>query len=107
MLRESREELGVDLRIECILGTSHFYRGEPTPENDMVGVGFGCSIPDESGLYISAEHSEHRWMTSAEASEFLPTGHWLARLIQRAELFRQHMPEELRQLHWDGRFETQ
>ena len=33
--RESMEELGVEVRIECILGTTHFYRGEPTPDNDM------------------------------------------------------------------------
>ena len=105
--RESKEELGVDVRIECILGTTHFYRGEPTPDNDMVGVSFGCSIPDESSLSISAEHSEHRWMTSDEASEFLPPGHWLAALIHRAEVFRQRMPKQLRELHWDGRFESQ
>ena len=76
--RESMEELGTDVRIECILGTTHFYRGEPTPDNDMVGVSFGCSVPDESGLSFSDEHSEHRWMTAAEASEFLPDGHWLS-----------------------------
>ena len=105
VLRESREELGLDVRVECILGTTHFYRGEPTPDNDMVGVSFGCSIPDESGLSFSEEHSEHRWMTSAEATDFLPSGHWLAALIQRAEVFRRNMPAELRQLHWNGGFE--
>ena len=36
--RESREELGVDVRIECLLGTTHFYRGDPVPDNDMVGI---------------------------------------------------------------------
>ncbi len=105
--RESREELGVDARIECILGTTHLYRGELTPDNDMVGVSFGCSIPDESSLSLSAEHSEHRWMTSDEASEFLPAGHWLATLIRRAEVFRRNMPRELRELHWNGSFESQ
>ncbi len=105
--RESREELGLDARIECILGTTHFYRGEPISDNDMVGVSFGCSIHDESGLSLSCEHSEHRWMTAVEASEFLPPGHWLAALIERAEVFRRHMPRELLQLHWDGDFEPQ
>ena len=52
--REAREELGLDVRIECILGTTHFYRGAPTPENDMVGVSFGCSVEDASGLSVSA-----------------------------------------------------
>ena len=106
-LRESREELGVEPRVECILGTTHFYRGEPVPDNEMVGVSFGCSIADESSLSFSEEHTEHRWMTCEEASDFLPSGHWLSALIQRAELFRRHMPVELRQLHWDSRFESQ
>ncbi len=103
--RESREELGVDVRIECILGTTHFYRGEATPDNDMVGVSLGCSIPDESELSLSGEHSEHKWMTCEEASGFLPREHWLVALIRRAEAFRLHMPKELRKLHWDGSFE--
>ena len=107
LLRESREELGVDVRIECILGTTRFYRGDPTPDNDMVGVSFGCSIPGESALSFSDEHSEHKWMTVTEATDFLPNGHWLSALIRRAELFRQHMPGELRELHWNGGFESQ
>ena len=45
-------------------------------------------------------------MTAAEASEFLPDGHWLSELVQRAEVFRRHMPRELRELHWSGGFET-
>ncbi len=105
-LRESKEELGVEARIEFILGTTHFYRGEPTPDNDMVGVSFGCSVPDETRLSFSEEHTEHRWMTCEEASDFLPSGHWLSALIRRAELFRQYMPQELRQLHWNGGFES-
>jgi len=39
--RESREELGLDVRIEFIVGTTHFYRGDKVPENEMVGVSFG------------------------------------------------------------------
>ena len=105
LLRESKEELGVEVRIECLLGTTHFYRGEPVPENDMVGVSFGCSVYDESVITISDEHSEHRWVTAAEATAFLPPDHWLSALIARAEAFRKLMPAELRMLHWDGDFE--
>lgn len=103
--REAREELGLDVRIECLLGTTHFHRGEPVPENEMVGVSFGCSIADASGLSVSDEHSEHRWVTAEEARAFLPSDHWLVALITRAEAFREHMPVELRKLHWDGAFE--
>ena len=103
--RESREELGLDVRVECLLGVTHFYRGEPLPQNEMVGVTFGCSVDDASGLVLSEEHSEHRWVTAEEAAEFLPAGHWLAALILRAEAFRESMPVELSRLHWDGDLE--
>ena len=42
--REVREELGVDVQIEHILGTTHFYRGNPTPEKELVGVIYLCSL---------------------------------------------------------------
>ena len=103
--RESKEEFGVEVRIECLLGTTHFYRGEPIPDNDMVGVSFGCSVDNGCVLTISDEHSEHRWVTAAEATAFLPPSHWLSALITRAEAFRKMMPVELRMLHWDGDFE--
>ena len=103
--RESLEELGLEVRIECLLGTTHFYRGEPTPENEMVGVFFGCSVDDASDLKLSEEHSEHRWATPEEAAGLLPSDHWLYKFILRAEDFRNLMPVELRKLHWHGDLE--
>ncbi|MXW24941.1 MAG: NUDIX domain-containing protein [Dehalococcoidia bacterium] len=103
--RECMEELSLEVRIECILGVTHFYRGRPVPANEMVGVSFGCSVPDASGLALSDEHSEHAWMTTEEAAAFLPPGHWLSELVARAEAFRRLMPEELQRLHWTGDFE--
>ena len=103
--RESREELGLDVRVECLLGAAHFYRGEPAPENEMVGVTFGCSVADASDLILSDEHSEHKWVTAEEAVGFLPSDHWLTALILRAEAFRKLMPVELRRLHWAGDLE--
>ena len=101
--RESREELGLDVRVECVLGVTHFYRGEPTPGNEMVGVSFGCSVDDGASLAVSEEHSEHRWVTAEEAAGLLPPGHWLSALIERADAFRNLMSEELRRMHWtDG-----
>ena len=100
--RESREELGLDVRIECLLGTAHLYRGEAVPDNEMVGVSFGCSVDDASGLTLSDEHSEHRWVTAGEATALLPPDHWLIALMARAEEFRELMPVELRKLHWQG-----
>ena len=103
--REAREELGLDVRIECILGTSHFYRGEMLPENEMVGVVFGCSIDEPTGLRLSDEHSSYRWVTLAETQDFFPRAHWMGALIARAEAVRELVPDEFRQLHWKGDFE--
>ena len=103
--REAREEIGLDVRIECILGTARFYRGPTLPENEMVGVHCGCSIDDSTGLRLSDEHSAHEWVTAAEAEAFFSPDHWMRGLIARAEAFRQLMPDELRRLHWNGDFE--
>ena len=103
--RECMEELSLEVRIEFILGVTHFYRGRPDPANEMVGVSFGCSVADASGLSLSDEHSEHAWMTAEEAATFLPPSHWLSDLVTRAEAFRRLMPEELQRLHWTGDFE--
>ena len=103
--RESREELGLDVRVECILGTTHFYRGPAAPTYETVGVSFGCSADDASGLKLSDEHSEHRWVTAAAAATVLPSDHWLHALIERAEAFRTLMPVELREVYWTGDFE--
>ncbi len=104
--REAREELGVDVRIECIVGTTHFYRGDKIPENEMVGVSFGCSIEDSRGIRLSDEHSEHRWVTPTEAEAMFSRDHWLTALIARAEQVLKLMPTELRRLHWGGDFEA-
>ena len=103
--RESREELGLEVRLECILGTTHFYRGDAVPENEMVGLSFGCSIPDAAGLSVSDEHSEHRWVTADDAQALFPADHWLPALITRAEALRSLMPEELRRLYWESELE--
>ena len=100
--REAHEELGLDARIECLLGTAHLCRGEDVPENEMVGVQFGCSISDSTSLQLSDEHSAHRWVTADEADALFSPDHWLSRLIARAETVRKLMPDELRQLYWKG-----
>ncbi len=103
--REAREELGLDVRIECFLGTAHFYRGGARPENEMVGVHFGCSVKDSTGLRRSDEHSAHRWVTLAEAEDLLTHDHFMSRLFARAEEVRRVTPTELQRLHWEGDFE--
>ena len=97
--REVREELGVEVQVEHILGTTHFYRGDPIPENELVGVIYLCVLPDPSSIRISPEHSEYRWLSVDQAIELLtisdPTSQWFKQVIQRAETIRLMLPEKM------------
>jgi 8-oxo-dGTP pyrophosphatase MutT (NUDIX family) len=94
-----REELGVEVQVEAILGTTHFYRGEPVPENELVGVVYFCSLHDPAAIHISPEHSEFRWLPVDEALALLtardPSTQWARRVIERAELLRAQFPQGL------------
>jgi 8-oxo-dGTP pyrophosphatase MutT (NUDIX family) len=93
--REVREELGVEIQIDFIVGTAHFFRGEARPENEIIGVQYCCTLEEPHNIQVSAEHSEHRWLTATEAEEMLPYGHWLREVIRRAEELRTLMPDAL------------
>jgi 8-oxo-dGTP pyrophosphatase MutT (NUDIX family) len=103
--REAFEELSLEVHIEFILGTTHFYRGDALPENEMVGVHYGCSIQDATSLRLSDEHSAYQWVTAEQAKSLLPAGHWLRGLIARAEVVRGLMPQELLQFYRHDGFE--
>ncbi len=97
--REVREELCVDVEIEYILGTTHFYRGTSSPENELVGVVYLCTITDPASIHISSEHSEYHWLSVGQAFDLLsasdPSTQWIRRMIQRAEIIRPMLPDEL------------
>ena len=103
--REVREELAVAVRPDFIVGTSHFYRGAPIPENELLGVTYACTLDTPDAIRVSAEHSEHRWLTAAEAFDLLPPDHWLHRTIRRAELTRTALPATLLATHRHAGFE--
>jgi 8-oxo-dGTP pyrophosphatase MutT (NUDIX family) len=92
------EETGLEIQAEMFLTTSHFYRGGVQPDNEVVGVIFGCSTADGSELRLSDEHSTHRWVTVKEAADLLSSEHRLILLLTRADLARRLMPRELRDL---------
>jgi 8-oxo-dGTP diphosphatase len=100
--REVREELGVEVQIDFIIGTMHFYRGEAKPENELVGVTYCCSLEDPGAIQTSWEHSEHRWIKAEEAEELFPKGYWLAELVQRAERIRTLVAPELLEIFREG-----
>lgn len=107
--REVREELGVQVQVEHILGTTHFYRGASISENELLGVVYLCSLSHLIPIHISPEHSEHRWLSAAQALELLsatdPSTLWARRVIERAEAVRRLLPEELAQLQRQLGFE--
>ena len=98
--REVSEELGVEVEIELILGTTHFYRGAPVPENELIGLVCLCSLSSPEGVRISPEHSEARWLSAADAFEMLdagdPSTRWIRRVLQRAEALKAVASPDLR-----------
>ena len=107
--REVYEELGVNVQLEFIVGTTHFYRGEKRPEDELVGVFYCGSIADPDAVRISVEHSDHRWVTAAEAYELFvtlgPGNQWIKNLIARAEAVRALLPAELLDLYKENGFQ--
>jgi 8-oxo-dGTP diphosphatase len=97
LYREVAEEINVRPKVEFILGTTHFYRGSASPETELLGVAYACTIPRANVIQISAEHDAYHWLTTAEIGAFLPDNHWLPPIIARAERMRQVWPDEL----WD------
>lgn len=103
--REVSEEIGQAVQVECIVSTTHFYRGVVGPEQEMVGVHYGCSVGEGQEIRLSQEHSACQWVTAQEAEGLFPVGHWLRELIVRAEVMRGLLPEEFRQFHRTHGFE--
>lgn len=93
--REVREELGLSVKIEYIIGTVHMYRGTRLAENEMLGVQYCCAIGESPLLTVSWEHAEHRWVTAEEATALLPEAHWLLGVIRHAEAIRALAPVAL------------
>ncbi len=97
--REVREEIGVEVQIEHILGTTHFYRGPSTPENELVGVVYLCAMSDPDSIHISAEHSEYRWLQASQVNDLLsatdPSTRWARRVIEHAVIVYPMLPPEL------------
>lgn len=111
--REVKEEIGVKVRPLFLIGTTHFYRGEPRPENELLGLVYCCSFESDrikkKEIQISAEHNDYRWVTAGQARQILdvdnPTELWLRRVIERAEVTIGCLPPELIDLHRQEGFE--
>lgn len=107
--REVWEELGVDVEIEFILGTTHFYRGAEQTDNELIGIVCCCSLESPGTIRTSAEHSEHRWLSAQQAYDLLtnqdPSTRWIRRVIERAEVMKELVPPQLRDFYRQNGFE--
>jgi 8-oxo-dGTP diphosphatase len=95
--REVSEEIGSVVQIEFLVATTHFYRGEPRPENELLGIIYSCIIEHPEQAHFKVEHSAQHWATVEEACSFLPEGHWLHNIIIRTERLRNQVPADLRE----------
>ena len=95
LFREVQEEIGVAVRLELLLGTTHFYRGEPITENELNGVVYCCALDDPDSIQISHEHDAFHWMTAVQLRAFLPATHWILPCINRAEFLLANTPAEM------------
>lgn len=93
--REVFEETGLKVEIDFIIGTTHFFRGQEAPENELLGVLFGCSTNSAEAVSIGDEHSEWRWVLNTEAYQLLGEDSWLAKAIQRSEYIRGILTDEM------------
>ena len=95
--REVIEEIGTPVRLQCVLGTTHFHRGAREPGNETVGVVYGCVLDHADAVVCSGEHEAHRWATAAEALALLnaddPSTRWMRGIIERSEALWRHLPQ--------------
>lgn len=106
LLREVREEIGIEAQPEFILGTTHFFRGEETAENEMLGVLYCCAPVGTSAPTPSWEHAQLRWVSATEVAAVLQEGHWLRDAIERAEGLRALQPQALLDFYRQYGFEV-
>jgi 8-oxo-dGTP diphosphatase len=94
--REVYEEIGGRVQIEFIVATTHFYRGQPSPENELLGLVYGCTALNQDEMAVGSEHSEGHWVSVDEAFKLLPDRHWLRQVITRAEIQKANLTPLLR-----------
>ena len=97
--REVLEEIGVKPEIDFLVGTTHFYRGDSIPENELLGIVYCCSLAEPYEIRISNEHTTYKWCTPDEAMQFLepygPDSKWIMKIISRCEELIRISPKNL------------
>lgn len=103
--REVMEEIGCRVQIEFVIGTTHFYRGSAVPENELLGVIFGCTLLDGCRPEFGVEHSEMVWARLGQLDGLLPPHSWLLPVIRRSEQLRSCLSPDQRRRNARPEFE--
>lgn len=107
-LREVQEEIGVAVQLDMLIGTTHFYRGEAIPDNELIGVFYGAHLIDPSApIRISSEHAQYGWMSPQDIVTLLSdkAHHWLVQLMHRDQIMRKLLPPDLIAVYHQEGFE--
>jgi mutator protein MutT len=70
LAREVAEETGLPVAIVKLLTAWHIFRGPEKTENELVGITYQCQSESKE-VHLSAEHTQYRWVTPAEALELI------------------------------------
>ncbi len=68
LVREIKEEVGLDATVDGILYASSFM---PNPFRQVIIITYRCTVP-KGDVGLSDEHSDHLWATNEELVELLP-----------------------------------
>src|SRR5215472_14845528 len=60
VVREAREETGLDVEVVDVIDAFHFYRG--VERRETIGISFHCRATS-GDVTVSDEHEEARWVT--------------------------------------------
>ena len=90
VLREAKEETGLDVTVLDLLDTFHFYRGSAREE--AIGIVFHCRATG-GDLTLSSEHVEAKWVPFEELQD-LAGSEWMGRAF--ATMLTRRNPAPLR-----------
>lgn len=63
IIRECKEELGIDVIVDALTGF-YYHKGF----NSQVGI-FRCYLPEKAEIRLSSEHSEYKWFQLSELGD--------------------------------------